>query len=49
MGWRQQTTGALSVRMFPGGHFYLQTAHEELMRIVRDALTVADGVSGTRS
>lgn len=45
VGWRQQTTAALSVRMFPGGHFYLQTAHEELMRIVADALMVADGVS----
>jgi surfactin synthase thioesterase subunit len=35
--------------MFPGGHFYLQTAHEELMRIVTDALMVADGVSGSWS
>ena len=49
VGWRHQTTAALSVRMFPGGHFYLQTAHEELMRIVTDALMVADGVSGSWS
>jgi len=49
VGWRQQTTAALSVRMFPGGHFYLQAAHEELMRIVTDALMVSDGVSGTWS
>lgn len=47
VGWRQQTTVALSVRMFPGGHFYLQTAHGELMRILTEALMVADGVSGT--
>jgi medium-chain acyl-[acyl-carrier-protein] hydrolase len=46
VGWRQQTTGALSVRMFPGGHFFIQSAHEELMRIVTDELVAA---SETRS
>jgi medium-chain acyl-[acyl-carrier-protein] hydrolase len=40
VGWRQQTTGALSVRMFPGGHFFVQSAHEELMRILTDELMV---------
>jgi medium-chain acyl-[acyl-carrier-protein] hydrolase len=49
VGWREQTTATLSLRMFPGGHFYLQTAHEELMRIVADALLVTAGVSGTWS
>jgi surfactin synthase thioesterase subunit len=49
VGWRHQTTAALSVRMFPGGHFYLQTAHEELMRIVTEALMAADGAPETRS
>lgn len=39
-GWRQQTTGTLSVQMFPGGHFFLQSAHEELTRIVREELMV---------
>lgn len=38
VGWRQQTTGALSVRMFPGGHFFVQSAHEELMRILSEEL-----------
>jgi medium-chain acyl-[acyl-carrier-protein] hydrolase len=37
-GWREHTTGPHSVRMFPGGHFYLQTAHEDLMRIVTEEL-----------
>jgi medium-chain acyl-[acyl-carrier-protein] hydrolase len=42
VGWRQHTRGALSVRMFPGGHFFVQSAHEELVRSVRVELT-ADG------
>jgi medium-chain acyl-[acyl-carrier-protein] hydrolase len=46
VGWRQQTTGALSVQMFRGGHFFLQTAHEDLMRILTDELIAT---SGTRS
>jgi len=45
--WRQQTTGTLSVQMFPGGHFFLQSAHEHLTRIVREELmVVADPTPG---
>ena len=28
-GWREQTTSAFSVRVFPGGHFYLNSARAE--------------------
>lgn len=45
VGWRQQTTTGLSVRMFPGGHFYLQTAHEELMKILTDTLMASVSVA----
>jgi surfactin synthase thioesterase subunit len=50
VGWRQQTTGAISVRMFPGGHFFFQSAHEDLMRILTDELmAIADQASGSAS
>ena len=39
VGWRQHTRGPLSVRMFPGGHFFIQSAHEDLVGSVRAALT----------
>ncbi|MEQ1695640.1 MAG: SDR family NAD(P)-dependent oxidoreductase [Hyphomicrobiaceae bacterium] len=29
--WRWRTTAAFDVRMFPGGHFYTQTARDELL------------------
>jgi surfactin synthase thioesterase subunit/glycosyltransferase involved in cell wall biosynthesis len=29
--WAQQTTGAFRVRVFPGGHFYLQTCRAEFL------------------
>ena len=28
-GWGEQTTASFAVRLFPGGHFYLNTAREE--------------------
>ncbi len=50
VGWRQHTTGALSVQMFPGGHFFLQSSHEDLMRIVTDELMApSDRASGARA
>jgi medium-chain acyl-[acyl-carrier-protein] hydrolase len=39
-GWREHTEGAFSLQMFPGGHFFVQSAHEELMQSVRAALAV---------
>lgn len=33
-GWREQTTATFSVRMFPGDHFYLNTARPYLLQAV---------------
>jgi len=33
-GWRQQTTASFSLRMFPGDHFFLQTAQPLLLQIL---------------
>lgn len=39
--WREQTTAAFTLRTFPGGHFFLQTAEEEfLARLFRDIADV---------
>ena len=47
VGWRQQTRGALSVRMFPGGHFFVQTAHGDLMQTLTEELQLeADRAMG---
>jgi surfactin synthase thioesterase subunit/glycosyltransferase involved in cell wall biosynthesis len=35
-GWREQTTASFAVRLFPGGHFYLNEARDE----VRAALEI---------
>ncbi|MDI3389966.1 alpha/beta fold hydrolase [Streptomyces sp. B-S-A8] len=39
--WRELATGAVSMRMFPGGHFYLDAFTEELAELVSDALPEA--------
>jgi medium-chain acyl-[acyl-carrier-protein] hydrolase len=51
VSWKVQTRGPLSVRMFPGAHFFVQTAQADLLRAVREelALTVADRALGGRS
>jgi medium-chain acyl-[acyl-carrier-protein] hydrolase len=36
--WREQTTGAFSVRTFQGGHFFVQTAHAEVVRSIAATL-----------
>lgn len=38
--WREQTRGAFRLRLFPGGHFYLLTARERLLRVIGDELGV---------
>jgi surfactin synthase thioesterase subunit/glycosyltransferase involved in cell wall biosynthesis len=30
--WQEHTTGAATVRMFPGGHFYLQSAQQQFLQ-----------------
>jgi len=37
-GWREHTTGAFAVRMFPGGHFFLQSAQADVMGTIRQIL-----------
>lgn len=36
--WRPFTTGAFSVRMLPGDHFFVRTASSELLRMISDVL-----------
>jgi medium-chain acyl-[acyl-carrier-protein] hydrolase len=37
--WREQTTASFSLRMFPGDHFFLQTAVRTLLRILAEELS----------
>ncbi|MFE2556374.1 thioesterase II family protein [Streptomyces sp. NPDC055103] len=37
--WREHTTGPFELRVFPGGHFYLGDATEEVAGLVTAALT----------
>jgi medium-chain acyl-[acyl-carrier-protein] hydrolase len=36
--WRDHTRSAFSMRMFPGGHFFVQTARSEVLAAVRSDL-----------
>lgn len=38
LAWREQTTGAFALRMFPGGHFYLRRREPEVLKVVREFL-----------
>jgi len=38
-GWAEQTTAAFAVRVFPGGHFYLQTHRQEFLAALARDLT----------
>lgn len=40
--WAQETTGPVEHHVLPGGHFFLRTAQEELLELVRRALEGAD-------
>lgn len=40
-GWREVTRGPFSVQVFPGGHFYLQTARAQLLATLTAALRSA--------
>ena len=37
-GWGEQTTGSFAWSVFPGGHFYLNTAREEFLRALQTDL-----------
>lgn len=36
--WRQQTNGAFTLTMFPGGHFFLDNARTLLLQVIHDNL-----------
>ena len=42
--WREFTTGAFTLRMLPGGHFFIQSARAELVASIIDLLSPADPV-----
>lgn len=46
-GWREHTTGSFAVRVFAGGHFFVQKAHADVMETVRHILS--DAVGGKAS
>jgi medium-chain acyl-[acyl-carrier-protein] hydrolase len=37
-GWQEESTGSFSLRLFPGGHFYLQSARAQLLEALVEAL-----------
>lgn len=48
--WRSYTSGPFRVRQFPGGHFYLQSAQNELLSDIAAHLApLAQGVDSTRA
>jgi surfactin synthase thioesterase subunit len=42
-GWRQETTGRFTTRVFPGGHFYLKGDRPDVVRAVRQDLSGEPG------
>ena len=41
--WRVQTSGAFKLRMFPGAHFFINTARDDLLRAVAEDLECSLG------
>ncbi|WP_333776359.1 thioesterase II family protein [Streptomyces sp. IBSBF 3136] len=41
--WREHTTGPFELRVFPGGHFYLNHHAGEVVALIRQRLTAAAG------
>ena len=39
-GWAGHTTGPFDLRVFPGGHFYLDTRNAEVLAAIRESLPV---------
>jgi medium-chain acyl-[acyl-carrier-protein] hydrolase len=39
LAWRKQTLKSFTLKMFPGGHFYLQTARAELLQALTQYLS----------
>jgi medium-chain acyl-[acyl-carrier-protein] hydrolase len=45
-GWREYTTSSLTVRMFPGNHFYLHNSAPSLLRMIAQDLRYMPGGNG---
>jgi medium-chain acyl-[acyl-carrier-protein] hydrolase len=37
--WRIHTTGKFSLHMFPGGHFFINTAQKQMLQIISESLS----------
>jgi medium-chain acyl-[acyl-carrier-protein] hydrolase len=37
-GWREQTSATFKLRMFPGTHFFINTARNELLQAIAEDL-----------
>jgi len=37
--WREQTTSSFSLQMFPGDHFFIHSAQNEITRVIAQKLT----------
>jgi surfactin synthase thioesterase subunit len=46
--WREQTTSGFTLRMLPGGHFFVETARVPLLRVVGRELEALIGSSSPR-
>lgn len=36
--WREETTGGFQVRLFPGSHFFMRSAREQVLQALREQL-----------
>jgi medium-chain acyl-[acyl-carrier-protein] hydrolase len=44
-GWREHTTGAFALRLFPGDHFFIHTTLQTLLRMISSELYKLDMLS----
>ena len=42
--WRQHTTGDFTLKVFPGGHFYLEQHSDEVIRLIADTLSATSRI-----
>ncbi|ONK11286.1 alpha/beta fold hydrolase [Streptomyces sp. MP131-18] len=44
--WEEVTTGAFSLRIFPGGHFYLNTRQQEVTAAIKESIAAFKSAAG---
>ncbi len=44
--WEEVTTGAFSLRTFPGGHFYLNSRHQEVTAAIKESIAAFRAAAG---